>query len=87
MAGPAQARPLGPQVVAARRDPPERWEFAEELLQLLWVLEETVRLQPEGAALLDEVCASELFTADELPTPTDAERQPPGAARQASLRL
>ena len=66
---------------------PERWEFAEELLQLLWVLEETVRLQPEGAALLDEVCASELFTADELPTPTDAERLPPGAARQASLRL
>ena len=66
---------------------PERWEFAEELLQLLWVLEETVRLQPDGAALLDEVCASDVFTADELPTPTDAERQPPGAARQASLRL
>ena len=66
---------------------PERWEFAEELLQLLRVLEETIRLQPDGAALLDEVCASELFTADELPTPTDAERQPPGAARQASLRL
>ena len=66
---------------------PDRWDFAEELLQLLWVLEETVRLQPDGAALLDEVCASELFTADELPTPTDAERQTPGAARQASLRL
>ena len=66
---------------------PERWEFAEELLQLLWVLEETVRLQPDGAALLDEVCASDVFTADELPTPTDAERQPPGVARQASLRL
>ena len=65
----------------------ERWEFTGELLQLLWILEETVRLQPDGAALLDEVCASELFTADELPTPTDAERQPSGAARQASLRL
>ena len=66
---------------------PERWEFAGELLELLWVLEKTVGLQPEGAALLDEVCASELFTADELPTPTDAERQPPGAARQTALRL
>ena len=66
---------------------PERWEFTGELLELLWVLEETIRLQPEGAALLDEVCASDVFTADELPTPTDAERLPPGAARQASLRL
>ncbi len=66
---------------------PERWEFAEELLQLLWVLEETIRLHPEGAALLDEVCASELFTAAELPKPSDAERQPPGAARQGALRL
>jgi len=66
---------------------PDRWEFAGELLELLWVLEETVRLQPEGAALLDEVCGSELFTADELPSPSDDERQPPGAARQASLRL
>ena len=25
---------------------PDRWEFAGELLELLWVLEETVRLQP-----------------------------------------
>lgn len=56
---------------------PERWEFTEELLQLLWVLEETIRLQPEGAALLDEVCAGPLFTVDELPAPTDAERRPP----------
>ena len=47
---------------------PERWDFAGEFLQLLWILEETIRLEPEGAALLDAVCASELFTADELPT-------------------
>ena len=56
---------------------PERWEFGEELLELLWLLEETIRLQPEGEALLDEVCASPLFTADELPKPTDAERKRP----------
>ncbi len=58
---------------------PERWTFTEELLALLWVLEETVRLQPEGAALLAEVCAGPLFTADELPTPSAAERRPPAA--------
>ena len=56
---------------------PERWEFGEELLELLWVLEHTIALQPEGAALLEEVCASPLFTADELPKPTEAERKPP----------
>ena len=56
---------------------PEHWDFTEELLELLWVLEETIRRQPEGAALLQEVCASALFAAHELPVPTDAERQPP----------
>ena len=54
---------------------PEHWEFTEELLELLWVLEATLALQPEGAALLHEVCSSRLFTQDELPTPSSEERQ------------
>ena len=62
---------------------PAQWDFAEELLELLWVLEETLRLQPEGAALLETVCASTLFTAQELPTPTDEERRPPRMTRPA----
>ena len=56
---------------------PERWEFTEELLKLLWVIEATLNLQPAGADLLDEVCASELFRSDELPSPSDEERKPP----------
>ena len=56
---------------------PEQWDFTEELLNLLWILEATIDLQPEGAALLAEVCDSELFTKDELPTPLDEERRPP----------
>ena len=59
---------------------PERWAFEEELLELLWVLEGTLALEPEGAALLAEVCASPLFTAAELPQPSAAERKPPRAA-------
>ena len=55
---------------------PERWDFTEQLLELLWVLEATIGLQPQGAALLEEVCASELFSSDELPTPTDEESWP-----------
>ena len=56
---------------------PERWDFTEELLELLWVIEATLNLQPEGTALLAKVCASELFSRDELPSPSDKERQPP----------
>ena len=56
---------------------PERWEFTEQILELLWVLEATVNLQPEGEYLLEQVCVSELFSSDELPKPTDEERQPP----------
>ena len=62
---------------------PEHWDFTEDLLELLWVLEETVRRQPEGAALLQKVCGSALFAAHELPIPTDTERQPPGARKAA----
>ncbi len=56
---------------------PERWEFTEELLRLLWILEATIAMQPEGAALLAEVCASPLFTKDSLPTPSNNEKRPP----------
>ncbi len=66
---------------------PERWRFSQELLELLWLLEETIRVEPEGEALLEEVCASPLFTADELPTPTDAERKPPKVAPGEQIDL
>ena len=56
---------------------PERWEFTEDLLNLLWVIEATLNLQPEGAKLLDEICASHLFTGAELPSPSEEERKPP----------
>ena len=59
---------------------PARWEFTEDLLELVWVLEATITLQPLGASLLEEVCASELFCSDDLPTPSNAERRPPVSA-------
>jgi hypothetical protein len=65
---------------------PERWtgEMTRELLQLLWVLEATVNKEPELAALLEEITASEVFTADELPEPTDEEQKPPRTQTEAS---
>ena len=56
---------------------PKRWEFTEDLLTLLWMIEATINLQPEGTALLNEVCSSELFRCDDLPTPSDDERKEP----------
>ncbi len=60
---------------------PERWtgDMTRELLELLWVLEATVEKEPELAGLLAEITGSEVFTADELPTPTKAAREPPKA--------
>lgn len=59
---------------------PDRWEFAGELLDLLWVLERTVELEPCGVALLNEICESSprsLFSSVELPIPAADERKPP----------
>ena len=66
---------------------PEVWTFSEELLQLIWVLERTIAMQPAGKALLDQVLASKLSTADELPKPTEAERRPPKAQPAATEQL
>ena len=66
---------------------PDRWTFGEELLELLWLLEATLALEPEGAALLDEVCVSPLFSADDLPTPTNEERKPPTVAPHEGEQL
>ena len=66
---------------------PERWTFGEDLIELLWLLEATLALEPEGVALLDEVCASPLFSADDLPTPTKEERKPPNVAPREGEQL
>jgi hypothetical protein len=65
---------------------PETWtgDVTRELLQLLWVLEATVEKEPELAALLEEIITSEVFTADQLPNPTDEERKPPRPQTEAS---
>ena len=69
--------PSGRKSSSLDRIRPERWDFTQELLELLWVLEATLATRCEGEALLDRVCAGPLFSADDLPTPTKAERQPP----------
>lgn len=66
---------------------PERWteEMTSELVDLLWVLEHSLASYPALDAWLDEVLASALFTGDEIPKPTDAERKEPKVKRGADL--
>lgn len=60
---------------------PERWtaRMSDELLELLWVLEATLGLEPELEALLDKVVAGPCFAADELPKPSPEQRLAPGS--------
>lgn len=70
---------------------PERWtsQFTTELLELLWVLEETIAGYPQQERLLEAIIAGECLQADELPSPTDEMRKPPkkkpGSELQASF--
>ena len=59
---------------------PERWtpEFTTELLELLWVLETTVKGYSKQQDLLEAVLAGDCFRADELPVVPDEMRKPPG---------
>ena len=41
------------------------------------MIEATLAMQPEGSELLERVCASDLFSEDELPKPSNDERRPP----------
>lgn len=68
---------------------PERWtdDLSRELLELLWVLEWTLAQYPTLDAWLDEVLASPLFTADEIPPPTEAECKEPKIERKRQGRL
>ncbi len=66
---------------------PERWtgEMTWELQDLLWVLEGVIALEPAQDALLGGIVVGELFLAEELPVPTEAERAAPRADRQQRL--
>ena len=57
---------------------PTTWpdSFNAELLELLWVLEATVDVQPEQAQLLNSVVSGDWFEVDELPEAPDYMRKP-----------
>lgn len=66
---------------------PESWteQFSAELLELLWVLEETVNGYPAQETLLDSIIESDCFKANELPMPPERMRNLKGAGTHGSL--
>jgi hypothetical protein len=58
---------------------PLQWtlEMTHDLIQLIWMLEETVALAPALHDLLDRIVAGPVFRADELPAPTALQRRAP----------
>jgi len=68
---------------------PERWtaRMSDDLLELLWVLESTLAMEPELEKALDKVVASPCFTATELPTPRPEERKAHGSVSAAGALL
>ncbi len=68
---------------------PERWtaRMSDELLELLWVLEATLAMEPELEKVLDEVVVGPSFAAADLPGPTPEERKAPGKVTVARVQL
>ncbi len=52
---------------------PTQWTFDEELLDMLWVLDHTVDIQPRLNKMLAEIQSSSIFLASEFPSPTPTE--------------
>lgn len=56
---------------------PTQWTQTDELLRLLAILDHTIQVTPTAAKLLDDILASPLIPATDLPIPTPAQRKPP----------
>tara|TARA_R110000868_G_scaffold124225_2_gene328563 strand:+ start:1604 stop:4951 length:3348 start_codon:yes stop_codon:yes gene_type:complete len=64
---------------------PERWaaRMSDEFLELLWVLEATLAMEPKLKLSLDNVMAGPCFVAADLPTPTAIECKAPETGNTA----
>jgi hypothetical protein len=68
---------------------PERWtpKMTDELLELLWVIEATLELEPEISASLDVAIGGECFTESELPMPAAEERKAPASRMRSTSQI
>jgi hypothetical protein len=66
---------------------PDQWrpKMTDEFLEMLWMLEATLDMEPSLKSALDEIIKGACFTADELPKPSKKERLAPGEADPGDL--
>jgi hypothetical protein len=61
---------------------PDHWtpQMTDEFLELLWVLEGSLSMEPELSAMLDKIATGPCFKAADLPAPTESQREAPALA-------
>ncbi len=55
----------------------EEWDFTDELLLVISILQHTVDVTPDAQKLLEKVLAGDVFLASDLPMPKDFEKRAP----------
>ncbi len=81
------AKPAGRNSSPLDQILPEHWEFDDELLELLWLLDHTIDLQPQLAELLTNIINSPLLLASDLPEPSDLERVAPKPIKETQIKM
>ena len=70
---------------------PQIWsgDMTRQFLELLWVIEATLKMEPALAAALDEIIAAPCLSATDLPQPTPPQKRPPATEQEdgALIRL
>ena len=63
---------------------PQQWapNMTEELLSLIWIIEETLKLDKKLESVLAEIISGPCFNESELPVPSVHESEPPSIDRQ-----
>ena len=58
---------------------PQQWssDMTKNLRELIWILEETINMEPDLEGTLQAVVKSKCFNADELPEPSEEQQKPP----------
>ena len=72
-------KPRGKRSSELNKIRPQQWsrDMNKNLRELIWILEETLNMEPDLESILRAVIKSECFSASELPKPSKAQKKPP----------